>query len=174
MALFRASNDVLGFFHLVRCSVDDKHVFCRSSGDIVLQYAVLRDADANQPRPKSRLRPKNNCAFEGQLHPRYDWAAARIGPSPGMKNRPDPKSNPQNPPKTLLPRPNTSCDPAVVVADDVFLRVRIPSYNRQAFHIDACLLEFLDSVFCLFVSVIDCRYRVLRVHSIPFSMVDLI
>ena len=36
MTLFRAGNDVLGFFHLVRCSVDDKHVLVGLQGDIVL------------------------------------------------------------------------------------------------------------------------------------------
>jgi hypothetical protein len=28
-------------------------------------------------------------------------------------------------------------------------------------------LEFLDRMFCLFVSVIDCRYRVFRAHLDP-------
>jgi hypothetical protein len=40
----------------------------------------------------------------------------------------------------------------------VFLRVRIFSHSRQALHIDTGLLEFLDSSFRLFVSVISCRY----------------
>jgi hypothetical protein len=47
MALFRAGNDVLGLLNLFRCSVDDKDVLVGLQGDIVLQYAVFRNAETN-------------------------------------------------------------------------------------------------------------------------------
>jgi hypothetical protein len=78
-----------------------------------------------------------------------------------MKKRPDPNSNPpESAPERTYPTPILHAIAGCVIADDVFIGVRISSYNRQALHIDACLLEFLDSLLRLLVSSIDCRYRI--------------
>jgi len=46
----------------------------------------------------------------------------------------------------------------VVVADDMFICVRVLRSDREALHVDAGLLQFLDGVFGLFVGVIDCYH----------------
>src|ERR1019366_1384524 len=79
MALFGTGSDVLGLLHLFRCPVDDKHVFVGLQGDIVLQYAVLGDAETNQARTNCAYASKDNCAFETSYNPGNDWT--------GCKNR---------------------------------------------------------------------------------------
>ena len=63
MALFRAVNDVLGLLHLFRCSVDDEHILVGLQGDIVLQYAVLRDAIPLLFRERSLLHRQSLLRF---------------------------------------------------------------------------------------------------------------
>ena len=77
MALLRAGNNVLGLLYLFRRSVDDKHVLVCLQGDIVLQDAVLRDADADQARTNCAYASNDNCSFEGSYNPGYDWTGGK-------------------------------------------------------------------------------------------------
>jgi len=165
VALFGAGNDVLCLLYLFRCSVDDKHVLVGLQGDIVLQDAVLRNAETNQARANRTYTSNDNCAFETSNNPRYDWT--------GCKNRSESWYEEETRSEQQPPEATPECSNLAlihhaiagsVIPDDMFIRVRISSYNRQALHIDAGLLEFLYSMLGLVVSVIDCRYRVSRVH----------
>ena len=79
--------------------MDDKHVLVGLQGDIVLQDAVLRDADTDQARTNCAYASNDNRAFEAGYNPGYDWTGGKNRSESRYEKETDPNSKPQNPPQ---------------------------------------------------------------------------
>jgi hypothetical protein len=69
------------------------------------------------------------------------------GPMPGIKKNAESTNNPDVQPQKRLLYPSISSGPGIVVTDQLFIFVNVASNNRQFFHIEPSLLEFLNCSF---------------------------
>jgi hypothetical protein len=67
-------------------------------GDVVLEYAVLGNADTNRPAPIALTPPTVTAPSRPAIIQPTIGPAARIGTSPGTRNNPDLNSSPQDTP----------------------------------------------------------------------------
>src|ERR1019366_8201964 len=121
---------------------------------LVLDDALLGDADAIKPGSDGAESTDNRRSLEGRDNPGDDWARShqRSDARDHEERRPEQHSPDPTPERALL-APMFHTITGGVVTDDVFLGVISLSDNRQRFHIETGLLEFLHTGLGLVVLV---------------------
>lgn len=148
-------------------AMDDEQKLVGFQSYFILDDAILRNANADEACPErtdsadnhSSLKTRDNPANERTSY--EDRPDSRYGECSGPKQQ----SSESTPERSHF-APILHAIAGIVVANDMFIRVRILRGNRKALHIDACLLQFFDRVFGLLVGVIDRYHRICRDHCV--------
>jgi len=167
-----ADENFFGMAYVIDGAVGDQNELAALERCLVPQYAVLGDAQAVQAGANRAQTAYHDHAFHSPEDPTDEW--------PANEQRPDSWDQKEGGTEQQSPYPapeGTQCSPVfnpvpgIVVADHVFLFVNVASNNRQFFHIEAALLEFLDSRFGGRVRWID-RYDGMVIgHTLSFCVV---
>ena len=152
MAMFGSCNDILRLNYFACRAMDNEQELVCLQGYVVLENAALGDDDNYQARSNRTDASDYRCSFKACNDPSHQRSShknrpkARYGECGGSK-----KKSPEATPERTHLAPVHHAVARVVVADDMFIRVRVSRGDREAFDVDSGLLQLLDGVFGLFV-----------------------
>ena len=150
----RGGQNRLGAGHFIRRSVDDQHKLSGFERSLVLQDAVLWNADAVKPGANGAKSTDNGRSLQGGNDPPDDWAGRNQWADAGNHEKCGPKQHsPYAAPESAVFAPMLHPLAGRVIAHDIFLRVISLSDNLQPFHVEGGLLQLFDRVFRLRVLI---------------------